>query len=509
MKAPAELYACVYAREFPAQALLRLRPGLRNRPCAVLEGEPPLQYVCALNAPARSLGITHGSTRVELDTFPSITVLQRSAVEEAATRQVLLECAAAVSPRVEERSSSTNFACVLDIAGTEKLMGTSKILAANLLARVKLVGIQASIAISQNFHAAECVARGASLQEPIYIVTAGAEQSALAPLPVSVLDVSEQYAEPLSQWGIATLGMLAALPEPELIARLGQQAKRLRQLARGELPHLFQPTQAAISLEERMELECPVEVLESLLFVVRVLLEQLIARAHARALALAAITVTLILENGSAHARTVRPALPSNDLRLWLKLLQLDLEAHPPSAAITVLTLAAEPGKASKVQLGLFAPQLPESGRLDITLARIRAIVGEGNVGRAVLRDSLQPEAFRPHALRVEKFQVQQPQIKNSSLAPSPFALRVIRPPEGIFLTMHDHRPEAFVFREKKYAVEQAYGPWHFSGEWWNAESWNTEQWDLMARTPEGASLCCCVVRDVARNQWQLAALYD
>jgi protein ImuB len=303
--------------------------------------------------------------------------------------------------------------------------------------------------------------------------------------------------------------MLAALPEPELIARLGPQAKRLRQMARGELPHLFQPALSPISLEERMELDSPVEILESLLFVVRVMLEQLIARAHARALALAAITITLRLENVSTHSRTVRPALPSNDLRLWLKLLQLDLEAHPPAAAITGLTIAAEPGKQSKVQLGLFAPQLPESGRLDITLARIRAIVGEGNVGRAMLRDSLQPEAFRPHALRVEKFQGQQPQTKGSSLVPSPFALRIIRPPEGIFLTMHDHRPEAFVFHEKKYAVEHAYGPWHFSGEWWHGELWNTEQWDLIARAPEGSSLCCCVVRDVAQNLWQMAALYD
>ena len=97
----------------------------------------------------------------------------------------------------------------------------------------------------------------------------------------------------------------------------------------------------------------------------------------------------------ASHTRTVRPALPSNDRQLWIKLLHLDLEAHPPQAAILSLTLTAEPGSTSKVQLGLFSPQLPEPTRLDVTLARIRAIVGEDYVGRAVLKDTHQPDGFR------------------------------------------------------------------------------------------------------------------
>jgi protein ImuB len=48
-----ELYACVYAKEFPVQALLRLRPDIRSQACVVLEGEPPQQTVCSLNPRAR------------------------------------------------------------------------------------------------------------------------------------------------------------------------------------------------------------------------------------------------------------------------------------------------------------------------------------------------------------------------------------------------------------------------------------------------------------------------
>lgn len=71
MSKPAELYACLYAREFPAQALLRLKPESHNKPCVVMDGASPLQYVCSLNTKARLLGIRRNMTRVEVDTFPA------------------------------------------------------------------------------------------------------------------------------------------------------------------------------------------------------------------------------------------------------------------------------------------------------------------------------------------------------------------------------------------------------------------------------------------------------
>ncbi len=96
MTKPAELYACLYAKEFPAQALLRLRPEMRDRACVVMEGEPPLQTVCSLTRKARSLGMAHGMTQVEVDTFPDVTVLLRSLSEESAAKAALLECAGGI-----------------------------------------------------------------------------------------------------------------------------------------------------------------------------------------------------------------------------------------------------------------------------------------------------------------------------------------------------------------------------------------------------------------------------
>jgi len=504
MSGRAELYACLYATEFPAQALLRLRPDSRQQACVVMEGEPPLQMVCALNRKARELGAEHGMTKVEVDTFPAVTVFTRSRAEEDAAKHALIECAGCFSPRVEILSAGSTFQFVIDIAGTNLLFGPPLALAHNLLARVRELGIDAVVAVSSNFHAAIALAKGLSRRDPVQVVAAGEEAAALASLPLAVLDLDEEQAETFMLWGIRTLGMLAALPEKDLVARMGHAGKLLSQRARGELQHLFQPVEPQFALAERMELDSPVELLDSLLFVVGAMLDQLIVRANARIVALATVTVTLVLEGGRTHTRTVRPALPANDKQLWIKLLHLDLEAHPPPAAVLTVAIDAEPGSTSKVQLGLFSPQLPEASRLDVTLARIRAIVGEENVGSAVLVDTHAPDGFK-----MESFAVPSSEAETPTTECLRGAVRQLRPPETIQVTLEAWRPVRFNFRGQRYIVDRAYGPWLAGGDWWQQTLWGHEQWDLVAQTEAGAMLCLCAVRDLMHGCWQVAALYD
>jgi protein ImuB len=494
-------YACLVAKEFPLQAMLRWRPELLQKPVAVLDGEPPFEYVCSLNNPALTLGIAPGMTKLEMELFPSAIVLFRSRAQESAARAALLECAGTFSPRVEDQSSDGCFIGVIDITGTGTLFGSPQALGESLLQRIKTLGIRASVAISSNFQAARCLARG---RAGIRVVPQGRESEALAPLPLTVLDLSPEHTETFAMWGITTLGELGSLKETELIARLGQAGKELRLLARGESPHLFTAIEAGFPLEERIELDAPVELLDSLLFILGVMLDQLIVRAQSRILALASITLRLDLEGGTAHARTVQPALPNTDRKLWLKLIHLDLQAHPPPAAIQSLTLTAQPGSTSKVQLGLFSPQVPEPMRLDVTLARIRSIVGEGNVGQAVLQDTHHPDAFR-----VEPFTVASSSTGDRKPGSQRLAMRQLRPPELVIVNVRHRQPESFVFREKRYTVARAYGPWSSAGDWWKPTLWSLEQWDLVARAHDASWLCCCLTRDLTQERWQVEALYD
>jgi protein ImuB len=504
-----ELYACLYAREFPVQALLRLRPELREQPCVVMAGDAPLEQVCSLNTKARLLGMVRGMTRVEVDTFPASSALARSVKEEAATRAILLECAGAFSPRLEEPnvvelSQDAAFTCGIDIAGTRSLFGPPEVLARKLVERVRAVGMRACATVSSNLHAAECMARGLPPNIAVRVISQGEEAAALAELPFTVLDPTREQAATLAAWGMHTLGMLAALPEKDLVARMGQEGRRLWQLARGQRPHLFQPVEPPSALAEQMELDSPVELLDSLLFVAAAMLDQLIVRANARLVALAAVNLTLTLDRGGTHARTVRPALPTNDKQLWIRLLHLDLEAHPPHAAVLAVALDAEPGATSKVQLGLFSPQLPEASRLDVTLARIRAVVGEDNVGRAVLLDAHTPDAFRIEAFRVAEGE----DVTTASTEPRA-AVRQLRPAESVTVTLEAQRPMRFTFRGQSYKVDRAYGPWLTGGDWWQPTLWGHEQWDIVARAGDNSLLCCCLVRDLMHSGWQMVSLYD
>jgi protein ImuB len=142
------------------------------------------------------------------------------------------------------------------------LFGPPPALAKGMQERVKTLGIMASVAVSSNFHTAVCVAEARFHRKDVTVIVPGTEHAVLAPLPISILDLSEVHAETFSLWGIQTLGMLAALPENALTARLGQEGRQLRQLARGELPHLFVPIEPALTLKEHLEFDCPIALLQ-------------------------------------------------------------------------------------------------------------------------------------------------------------------------------------------------------------------------------------------------------
>jgi protein ImuB len=514
------LFACAWAAEFPAQALVRLRPELARKAVVILDGSPPQQTVCSLNRHAQQLGAAAGMTRLEAEAMGSLQLLTRSVANEEAARKVFLECVAQFSPRIEEASGGTACAFILDIAGTGRIFGPPQQLAIRLRAALLAAGFRASIAVSTNYGTARMLAAAG---RGIAVIPAGKEAAMLSALPISALGLAAGHEETFGLWGIRTLGELATLPESDLVARLGPQAQQWRALARGASAHTFQPIEPAFVLEELCEFETPVAQIDSLLFMGARMIDCLAARAAGRALLLARLTVRMKLEDGTMHERTLRPALPTADRKFLLKLLQLEIGAHPPPAAVLALTLAAEAGQSSLVQLGLFAPQTPEPSRLDVTLARLKALVGDGRAGAPVLEDSHRPESFRienfsvapisepttrvPHLRRGS---VSAPKVgdHDGSTAKSRIALRRLRPPAPVHITFHDEQPTAFRERENRFEITAAYGPWRASGCWW-ADPWDREEWDVLATRSDGSSVACLLTCNRARNAWRLEAYYD
>jgi protein ImuB len=390
------------------------------------------------------------------------------------------------------------------------------------------------------------------------VIPEGAEAEALAKLPITALDLDEEHTATFALWGISTLGDLAALPEAELAARIGPQVRRWRALAQGEAEHAFVPIEAEFALEEFYDFESPAEQIDSLLFVGARMIDCLVARAAGRALAIGSFAAEMTLEGGrTPHRVVIRPAVATTDRRFLLKLLQLEIGAHPPQAAVITLTLRAAAGQQSKVQLGLFAPQTPEPSRLDVTLARLRAMVGEERVGSPVLEDTHRPEGFRMEGFSLSDFknEASTPRRKafdrrdagKTKVEANPrMALRRVRPPRPVRV-MFSHtlpspnaidkiraipdprigtstpqmrvclcepgtwgtRPVAFSDEGNLYEIDAAYGPWRTNGCWWSLDAWDMEEWDVLAAMSDGRSVVCLLTHDRMRNVWQLGAFYD
>ncbi len=492
------VYACVWVRRFCTQAVLRVRPELRDRAIAVLEGERPSERLCCMNLAAHTFGAQMGMTRAEAE-LTGAELIPRSQPEESSARNALLDLLHRYTPRVEDASRGTHCVLVMDLEGTGRIFGTPRLIAEHVLQQARTIGLRANIAISANFETAVAIASCA--RESIVEVQPGNEAGALAPLTLAALPADDDTLAIFHLWGLRTFGDLAALPRAQLVSRLGTKADALLELARGERAHLFLPAESVAELSETIRFDDPIELLEPLLFVLNALLEQLLLRAIANLDALASVTVTLALDGGGKYERRVRPALPTQDRGLLLKLLQLDLGAHPPPAGVISVFLLGETGHTSKTQLGLFSPQHPEPMRMEVTLARIAAMVGEDNIGNPRLKDTHRDGVFRMD--RFPSFAKKNVAREDGSSSP---ALRRLRPP--IEVAAQNRVPDKICYAAVTYDIRRLYGPWRSSGAWWSSDVWACESWDFAAECGS-AVLLGVLTHDRLRRTWHLDALYD
>jgi len=394
--------------------------------------------------------------------------------------------------------------CVtFDASGLDRLFGLPQDVAAAVSRRAAETRVKTNIAMASNPDAAICAARGFS---GVSMIPYGDEAKFLGELPLGLLAPSAELQETLERWGIRRFRELAALPPLGLAERLGPEGLRLRELARGERERKLLPLEDAVRFEDEIDLEYPVELLEPLAFLLARLLNGLTTRLATRALATNELRLRLGLENhtenGTAHERTLRLPVPSLDAKAFLKLMQLDLEAHPPPAPIVHVWMGAIPVKPQAAQSGLFIPAAPEPVKLELTLARIKAIVGEDRAGLAERLNTHRPDAFRMHssagpwpAVRSHPGRLpgnsgrridNPPQVAN--LPHKNFAdreeaglltLRMFRPPLPARVKVTAHGPSYIAAENIRGKVIDLAGPWRTSGDWWALDPWQRDEWDL------------------------------
>lgn len=510
------MFACLFVPDFPVQASLLSEPNgtrdvLNRSPVAVLDGPSSLLKVMALNDAARKVGIEIGMSKLQVETCGGVLLRKRAEENEEVAQSVLLECASAFSPRVESTCPGT---VILDLAGTEKLFGSAERICCKILVCARRLGFHLRIAIAANPDTALYSARGFI---GITIIPAGEEAKQLAPLHVGLLPATPGMLETLDGWGIQSFQALAALPSIALTERLGQEGLTLKKLAQGQIQRPLLPIEPLPEFIESYEFDDPVETLESLAFVLNRILQKICSRLVSCSLSTNELRLSLQLEvrqiqdanDGEQYHRNWKLPVPTQDKNVLFTLARLDLERNTFSAPIKKLVLEAVPVKPRMAQGNLFSPPSPEAEKLEITLARIRGVIGNADangiscVGSPQLVDSHKRGAFE-----VQSFSSASDMQNSSSAVVPTVALRVFRPALETSVELTGETPHIVRLWKQYRRVLAASGPWCSSGNWWNAAAWARDEWDVALKTIEGIGYYR-IYLDRLRQQWFVEGVFD
>jgi protein ImuB len=319
--------------------------------------------------------------------------------------------------------------------------------------------------------------------------------------------------EILSKWGIRTLGALAALPGPEVQERLGLRGVEWQRRARGEDRRPMVPWVDAVPFEAVLELEWPIEGLEPLSFVLARLLEPLSLRLEQADRGAAVICTSLRLTTRTVLTRTLQLPAPMRDPKTLRTLMLLDLESHPPDAAIDTVRVYIEPTPGRVLQWTLLDRAQPAPEQVSTLIARLTALMGEGRVGSPALVDTWKPGAYEMKEFRVASGELRAPDPERSKLLTLNSALRRFRLPIPTRVQVHEGRPVRLVIDRNGFtsgAIAQAAGPWRTSGEWWTTGSpspgaWDRDEWEIAMN--DGTVYRLFVEREV--GQWFVEGVID
>ena len=345
----------------------------------------------------------------------------------------LAEIAEQFSPRYERHRDDL---VSIDVSGLARLIGPARTIGEELRRAAAARGGRAHVAVAGTRMAAMVLA----LARPgLTVVARGEEAEAIAPVRIEILQNIDNHdrtqsaqrpqrtVDPKSfaavavcafkRWGLKTLGEVAALPPADLVSRLGRPALAWQAIARGEDLRPLVPTLAEERFEATLELEWPIEDLEPLSFVLTRLLEPLSTRLERRDRGAAVLHVLLRLvtrdsaalrepqgrpEHGreaaggarEVYARRLELPAPIRDVRTLRTLALLDLESHPPAAAVDAVTIVIDPTPGRVLQHTLFTRAHPTPEQLSTLVARLGALMGQDRFGAAATVDSHRPGAF-------------------------------------------------------------------------------------------------------------------
>lgn len=358
-------------------------PSLRGRPVIVGGGPNERGVVSAASYEARRFGV-HSALplRTAARLCPQGVFLPGRPDRYRELSRQVMAIFTSLTPLLEPISLDEAF---LDVTGSVTALGDGETMAQRIKDRVRdEVGLVVSVGVATN---KLCAKVASDLRKPdaLVVVPPGEEAAFLADLPVGRLwGVGPQARQALAEYGVTTIGQLAALSDATLRRRFGQHGAELAERARGIDHASVVPFQAPKSIGHEHTFDRDTQVRSQLEATLLDLAESVASRLRHHDLAAAAVQLKLRYEGFETLTR--QAPLP-HQVR----------ESEPLYAAgVALLRRTLVGGRGVRLigltainltdaqQLTLFDGQ-PRSERVAQSLDAVRERFGEGAITRARL----------------------------------------------------------------------------------------------------------------------------
>jgi DNA polymerase IV len=295
------------------------------------------------------------------------------------------------TPLVEPISIDEAF---LDVTGSRILFGDGESIGRQIKDAVKAaVDLTISVGVARS----KLVAKVASdLRKPdgLVVVAPGDEAAFLAPLEIRRLwGVGAKSAAALGEYGVRTVGDLAALPDDLLVRRFGKHGASLAQRARGIDEDPVAGRDAAKSIGHEHTFDVDTSDREQIERTLLAMSEGVAGRL--RDSGVKASTITVKIRDTTFRTITRQRTLPSaTDLTEPIFRAALDL-ARPEVRGLRIRLLGVTAsGLGEKDQLALFAAEDPRRRRVTEAADAVRHRFGDRAITRARLVGSRLPAPF-------------------------------------------------------------------------------------------------------------------
>ena len=351
---------------------------------------------------------------------------------------------------------------------------------------------------------------------PVVLPTGAAKQIERAKETERILSI-------LHQWGIHTLGQLAALSRDDLAARLGMPAVELWERANGRGERILKLVSLPESFIESFEFENEIETVEPILFILRRFLQQLATRLNAIYLVAKELRLRITFADKSHYERIFKIPQPTNNEDILFRMLHTHLENFTAKHPIVAIDLEAQPSRSVRQQFGLFETALRDPVQLHETLARLIGLLGADRVGTPVLEETHRPDAFRmePFTWEFSPSRTGTCPRHNKENGPHPalspgergacdstavrecIPLRRFRKRKKATVLLEQNKPAHVRAPEAEGTTIAKNGPFPLSGNWWDEHAWVRVEWDVEIENGVIARCHC------DQDGWAIDGIYD